>query len=69
MKYSFTIYYNDELLHHMDAMDSKKYVPQACIEMRTVEADTLEEAVYSIRDTLALDHKTLKSLQLINIEI
>ncbi|MCJ7630833.1 hypothetical protein MUP77_00295 [Candidatus Bathyarchaeota archaeon] len=69
MKFSFTICYTDDMLHHMDAMDAKLLVAQACVSSQTVEVDTLEDAVYSIRDTLALDHKTLKSLTLLNIEV
>jgi hypothetical protein len=69
MKFSFTIYYDDNSIHHMDAMDSKKLVPQACIEMRTIEAETLEDAILDIQADLKADNKTLKSLTLLNIEV
>jgi hypothetical protein len=69
VKFTFSIVYNDELHHNIDTDDNTKLRVQECAEQMTVEEDSLEEAVYSIRDTLALDNKTLKSCQLKNIEI
>jgi hypothetical protein len=69
MKFIFSIVYDDMLHTHMDAMDSKKLVPQVCIEMRTEESETLESAIATIQSSLASDNKILKSLMLLNIEV
>ena len=69
MKFTFSIVFNDELHHNIDSNDCKEIVVQQCAKQITVEEDSLEDAVYSIRDTLAVDNKTLKSLVLLRIQV
>jgi hypothetical protein len=69
MKWTFSVVYINELKSYISGDNPKDIVKQEGHIQMSVEEDSLEDAAYSIKDTLALDNKTLKSLMLLNIEI
>lgn len=69
MKFSFTIYFNDDLKNFISADNCKELKVQECVSSMTVEGETLEEAVTLVQATLAADSKTLVSLVLKLIEV
>lgn len=69
MKFSFTIYFNDDLHNFISADNSKELEVQECVSSMTVTETTLEGAIALVQSTLASEQKTLKSLRLQKIEV